>query len=192
MLVVVAVAVFYLTGGFAFYCFSTSSFTLPWAIAEFLHSFYTFSPAHRRVICDTFNLTFLGYLSDTVLSGHFLSTGATYPTLLRLWLRCGQEHPIQDLPLCLPSQSSPFQLTHGLELLMFELQDHWFINCASEPRSIELKLSYCICFACPKSYIKTIKKLFEQDLYCLKLLINYSISNGYEMFIRLKYLFSSK
>ena len=91
MLVVVAVAVFYLTGGFAFYCFSTSSFTLPWAIAEFLHSFYTFSPAHRRVICGTSNLTFLGYLSDTVLSGCFSSTGAIYPTLLRLWLRCGQE-----------------------------------------------------------------------------------------------------
>ena len=28
--------------------------------------------------------------------------GVFYHTLLRLWLRCGQEHPIQDLPLCLP------------------------------------------------------------------------------------------
>ena len=32
-----------------------------------------------------------------------------------------QEHPIQDLPLCLPSKSCPFRLTHGFELLMFEL-----------------------------------------------------------------------
>ena len=34
--------------------FSTSSLTLPWTIARFLHPFYTFSPAHRRVIRDTF------------------------------------------------------------------------------------------------------------------------------------------
>ena len=34
--------------------FSASSLTLPWTIAGFLHPFYTFSPAHRRVICDTF------------------------------------------------------------------------------------------------------------------------------------------
>ena len=37
-----------------FICFSTSSLTLPWTIAGFLHPFYTFSPAHRRVIHDTF------------------------------------------------------------------------------------------------------------------------------------------
>ena len=34
--------------------FSTSSLTLPWAIGDFLHQFYTSSPAHRRVIRDTF------------------------------------------------------------------------------------------------------------------------------------------
>ena len=100
----------------------------------------------------------------TVLSGRFLITGVFYPTLLRLWLRWGQEHPIQDPPLFLPAQSCPFQMTGGLELLMFELQDHWFINCASEPRSIELKLNYWISFACSKSYVKTIKIHFEQDL----------------------------
>ena len=36
------------------HCFSMSSLTLPWTIAGFLHPFYTFSPAHRRVIRDTF------------------------------------------------------------------------------------------------------------------------------------------
>ena len=35
-----------------------------------------------------------------------------------LWLKCGQVHPIQDLPLCLPSQSRPFRLAHGLELFI--------------------------------------------------------------------------
>ena len=34
--------------------FSTSSLTLPWTIAWFLHPFYTFSPAHRREIRDNF------------------------------------------------------------------------------------------------------------------------------------------
>ena len=81
---------------------------------------------------------FIFTVSATVLSECFLPTGVLF------WLRCGQEHPIHDLSLCLPSQSWPFRLTHGLELLMFELQDHWFISCASEPRSIELKLYYRI------------------------------------------------
>ena len=39
---------------FFIHCFSTSSLTLSWTIAGFLHPFYTFSPAHRRVIRDTF------------------------------------------------------------------------------------------------------------------------------------------
>ena len=57
--------------------------------------------------------------------GIFLPTGVFYLTLIHrhfwhvLWLRCGQEHPIQDPPLCLPSQSCPFRLTHGLELLTY-------------------------------------------------------------------------
>ena len=38
--------------------FSTSSLTIPWTIAWFLHPFYTFSPAHSRVIRDTFILNY--------------------------------------------------------------------------------------------------------------------------------------
>ena len=34
--------------------FNVIPHTLPWTIAGFLHPFYTFSPAHRRVIRDTF------------------------------------------------------------------------------------------------------------------------------------------
>ena len=34
--------------------FFSFSLTLPWTIARFLDPFCTFSPAHRRVICDTF------------------------------------------------------------------------------------------------------------------------------------------
>ena len=133
---------------------------------EFYTPFCTFSPSHRSVIRDNFHFNFsrvfIFTTSATVLSGHFFSHTCFYPTLLRLWLRWGQEHPIQGLPLCLPSQSCLFRLTHGLELFMFELQDHWFINCASEPLSIESKLNYWICFACSKSYEKTIKTLWTR------------------------------
>ena len=51
--------VFLPSEGFSFHCFSTSSLTLPWTIAGFLHPFYTFSPAHRRVIRDTLLLLLL-------------------------------------------------------------------------------------------------------------------------------------
>ena len=67
--------------------------------------------------------------SATVFSRHFLSTDTFYLTLLHrhfwnsLWLRCGQDYPIHDPPLCLPSQSCSFRLTHGLELLILYLQD---------------------------------------------------------------------
>ena len=71
------IAVFVMVVVVLFHCFSTSSLTLPWAIARFLHLFYTFSPAHSRVIHNTFILTFPGpsfsfTASATVLSGHFL------------------------------------------------------------------------------------------------------------------------
>ena len=48
------VVVLHLSFFFIHIFFSTSSLTLPWTIARFLDPFCTFSPAHRRVICDTF------------------------------------------------------------------------------------------------------------------------------------------
>ena len=65
--------------------FLTSSLTLPRTIARFLDQFCTFSPAHRRVICDTFIFQPFHYFltaSATVLSGHFLTTGVFYLTHL--------------------------------------------------------------------------------------------------------------
>ena len=59
----VVVVVFLLHWRFFISFFSTSSLTLPWSIAGFLHPFYTFSPAHRRVIRDTFILTFLCFFT---------------------------------------------------------------------------------------------------------------------------------
>ena len=48
------VVILHLSMFFIHIFFSTSSLTLPWTIARFLDPFCTFSPAHRRVICDTF------------------------------------------------------------------------------------------------------------------------------------------
>ena len=79
------VVVLHLSMFFIHTCFSSSSLTLPWTIAGFLHPFYTFSPAHRRVIRDTFIFRPFHYLltaSAMVLSGHFLPTGVFYLTLL--------------------------------------------------------------------------------------------------------------
>ena len=58
MLVVISFLIFILLLFFICHCSSfTFSFRhhhLPWTIAGFLHPFNTFSPAHRRVIRDTF------------------------------------------------------------------------------------------------------------------------------------------
>ena len=51
--------------------FSTSPLTLPWTIVRFLHPFYIFSPAHCRVIRDSFIFNF----SDLFL-----------PWALRFWV----------------------------------------------------------------------------------------------------------
>ena len=76
--------VLHLSFFFIHICFSTSSLTLLWTIARFLDPFYTFSPAHCRVICNTFIFQPFRYLltaTATVLSGHFLPTGVFYLTL---------------------------------------------------------------------------------------------------------------
>ena len=59
----------------------TSSLTLPWTIARFLDPFYTFSPAHRRVIRDLPRPT-LFTVSATDLKERFLLSGIFYLTLL--------------------------------------------------------------------------------------------------------------
>ena len=81
----VVVVILHLSMFFIHIFFLTSSLTLPWTIARFLDPFCTFSPAHRRVIRDTFIFQPFRYLltaSATVLSGHFLPTGVFYLTLL--------------------------------------------------------------------------------------------------------------
>ena len=68
------VVILHLSMFFIHICFSTSSLTLLWTIAGFLHPFHTFSPAHRRVICDTFifnHSVILLLCGATALGGHF-------------------------------------------------------------------------------------------------------------------------
>ena len=65
--------------------FSTSSLTLPWIFTLSLHPFYTFKPSPSKSDSRHFHFQPFRYLlavSATVLSGHFLPTGAFYLTLL--------------------------------------------------------------------------------------------------------------
>ena len=65
--------------------FLTSSLTLPWTMAGFLHPFYTFSPVHRRVIRNTFIFNHsVIFLPRTLRPwvGIFLPTGVFCLTLL--------------------------------------------------------------------------------------------------------------
>ena len=64
------VVVLHLSMFFIHICFSTSSLTLPWTIAEFLHPFYTFIPVHRSSIIIeviTTVLNFLFFFYDKIL-----------------------------------------------------------------------------------------------------------------------------
>ena len=76
MLVVAAVLLHW---RFFLHCIWTSSLTLPWAIAGFLHPFYTFSPAHHRVVCDTFIWTFLGFSVTILPRAVWFWAGIFYP-----------------------------------------------------------------------------------------------------------------
>ena len=94
-----------------------------------------------------------------------------FDTFFVIRMRAGAPHlGLSSLPAL--TELCPFCMTHGLELLILQLQDHWFIICASEPRIIELQLNYWICFTCSKLYGKTIKTLWirPDKKYCLKLL----------------------
>ena len=72
-------------------CFSTSSLTLPWTIAGFLHPFYAFSPARHRVICKSFIFNHSVIFLPRVLRfwvGIFLPTGVFYLALLHRQFTC--------------------------------------------------------------------------------------------------------
>ena len=83
-----------------------------------------FQPSSLQSGSQHFHLNFSRLLrhsftaSATVVSKRFLPCTRSPDFGTFLWLRCKQEHPIQDPPLCLPSLGCPFWLTHGLEQLI--------------------------------------------------------------------------
>ena len=132
--VMLVVVVFYLTGGFSFHCFSTSSLTLPWTIAGFLHPFYTFSPAHRRVICDTFIFNHSVIFLPRALRfwvGPFLPTGAFLPNASSLTFYLRLSRPPWE-PAVLPWSLQGFILileTQTQSICLFDSQyTFFFIN----------------------------------------------------------------
>ena len=102
---------------FFIHCFSTSSLTFPWAIARFLHPSCTFSPAHRRVICDTFILTFFyPSLLQFYCDGYGFEWAFFYPQAfftLRYFLTFLTQPPFIKASLGAGSSSSKFSGHHA-------------------------------------------------------------------------------
>ena len=165
---------FFLTGGFSFHCFWTSSLTLPWAIAGFLHPFYTFIPAHGRVIRATFILTFLGFSFlprvPRFWAGFFNRRRfLPYTPSLVTQMRAETPHPGSfSVPapteLSLPADAWPWTTDFWIiRPLVYQLR-LWATN-------YEVKFELVNMFRLLKVIWKDYKKNFEQDLmYCLKLL----------------------
>ena len=166
---------------FLIYIFiSTTSLTLPWTIAGFLHPFYTFSPAHRRVIRDTFifnhSITFLPRALRPWV-GIFLPTGVSYLMLLHrhfnLYLSRLPWEPAA-LPFNLvglhtdPRNIDPvhlfvwFTVIHNLHVQNDSVLNST-MNCFWWKFNLSAPFLFRTLFACSKSCVKTIKKHFEQD-----------------------------
>ena len=99
--------------------FSTSSLALPRAIARFLHPFHNFSPAHRRVIGDTFisdhsvNLLVTG---ATVLGGRFFTHRRNLPYAASLTF-----YPM-FIKASLETGSSSLKFAGAWPICLFDLQ----------------------------------------------------------------------
>ena len=126
---------FYFTGGFPFHCFSTSSLTLPWAIAGFTPILY-FQPSSLQSDSRHFHFNFSGLFifttSATVLSEHFLPTGVFLPyTLLfvtQMW--AGTPHPgSSSVPvnteLSLPADARPWTIDVWIIRPLISLLHQW-------------------------------------------------------------------
>ena len=132
---------FIFTGGFsviAFQCHSSPFHVLSpgLSLQEFTHFILS---AQLISDLDTFVLTFLDfsfYHKHYGLCRHFLPTSVFYLALFPHILT----HFVTQMLVEAPhpgSQSCHIQLVHGLKLLIFDLQDHWFADHASEPQSME-------------------------------------------------------
>ena len=101
----------------SFHCFSTSSLTLPWTIARFLHPFCTFSPAHRRVIRGTFIFNHSVIFFFTL---RFFPTFSAQPAFIKV-----SPEPavipwnLQGFILILKTQTRPFCLFESQQYTIF-------------------------------------------------------------------------
>ena len=138
-------------------------------------------PSSSQSDLQQFHFNFSGFFyhffaaSAMVLSRRFLPAGVFYPTLLYVFVTfcdsdAGRNTPSMIFLCDCPLRVVPSGWRMVLDYWCLNYKDHWFINCPSEPESIESKLNYWICFACSKSYGKAIKTLWTRldKKYCLK------------------------
>ena len=167
-------------------CFSASSFILLEAIAGFLHPFYAFSPVNRRVIRNTFTLTFLGFSITILLRALQFWAGVFYrqtfftlnsfPTFWHVFvtsMRAGTPYPGSSSVPPLTELSIPADawswITHIIDARPFVYQlRQW----DAKHRVKTLRNMFQPTYACSKLYGKTIKTLWIRlvNKYCLKLL----------------------
>ena len=182
-----------------------SPLTLSWAIAGILHLFYTFSRAHRRLIRDTFILTFPGP-SFTVLpralrfwEGIFylqafftlrpFPTFLPQPAFIKVSLRAGSFFLEVCRASCWFSKHRPSlsiylihsnpQPWYSEEFVFKSYQILLWITCGKK-FSLSAPCSFRTLFACSKSYVKTIKKIRTR----LVLLITASMKLGIKVILK--------
>ena len=155
----------------------------------FYTSFYTFSPAHRRVICDTFifnhSVIFLPWALRFWVDVFYPQAFFTLRSFTDIF---DSTCVYQGLPgsrqfffevyrasywslkhrpgpsVCL-IHSNP-QSSYSEEFIFKFYQILSWITCVKK-FSLSASYSFRTLSTCSKSYVRTIKKNFEQDMYCL-------------------------
>ena len=163
--------------------FSTSSLTLPWTIARFLHPFNSFSSAHRRAIPDIFIFNHsaifwprgLRHCVDLFYPQAFFTLRSLHrhlkPAFIKVSLGAGSSS------LKFAGLRTDCRNTHPAHLFVWftvihnlHVQNDSVLNSTiyyHELLVVKVSFIYSLLvsnsFTCSKTYLKTIKKHFEQD-----------------------------
>ena len=171
------------------HCFSTSSLTLSWTIAGFLHPFYTFSPVHCRVICEPFIFNLF-----EIFFSHFYRERYGFVWAFFTHRRFFTLRSFTDITCVYQGLPGSWQFFLGVWRVSYWSSKHrpgpsfvWFtvihnLHIQNDSflsptkhyheliavKSLVYKLLTCFeLFLLVQTYVNTIKKHFEQDLLLL-------------------------
>ena len=169
------VVVLHLSFFFIHIFFSASSLTLLWTIAVFLHPFYTFIPAHRRVSRDTFIFNHSVIFLPRALRfwvGVFYPqeffTSRSFTNILPAFIKanlgaCSSSLKFSGLHTN-PRNTDPahlfdwFTVIHNLHIQndSFLNSTKYFMNCLWWKFNLSAPYSFRTLVVCSKSYVRTI------------------------------------